>query len=118
MLLRIGRLDNTYSQVFLGQITGTSVGTDVFVGYGWRADSAMSMAMYVFQLGVLVLRGPHCPRNRWFGYEGGLELRWMSPSNQPQPTVSGNPENAEKGPLAIVYNEMRDAEEKDAKELR
>ncbi|KAG2139610.1 major facilitator superfamily domain-containing protein [Suillus bovinus] len=61
-------------QVFLGQVTGTSVGTDVFVGYGWRANSALFMAMFVFQLAVLSLRGPRCPRNRWFGYEGGLGL--------------------------------------------
>ncbi|OAX36506.1 hypothetical protein K503DRAFT_825129, partial [Rhizopogon vinicolor AM-OR11-026] len=35
--------------VFLSQITGTSVGTDIFVGYGWRADSAVCMAMYALQ---------------------------------------------------------------------
>ncbi|KAG1729030.1 major facilitator superfamily domain-containing protein [Suillus lakei] len=74
--------------VFLGQITGTSVGSHVFVGYGWRADSALFMVMYVFQLAVLILRGPHCPRNRWFGYEGGLELWKILPSKQSQPIAS------------------------------
>ena len=33
------------------------------------------MALYGFQLFVLLLRGPHCKRYTWFGYEGGLEPR-------------------------------------------
>ncbi|KAH7913382.1 major facilitator superfamily domain-containing protein [Hygrophoropsis aurantiaca] len=61
--------------VFLGQVTGTSVGTKVFVEHGWRADSILAMAWYVWQLAILLLRGPHCPRDRWFGYEGGLRFR-------------------------------------------
>ncbi|KAG2341591.1 MFS general substrate transporter [Suillus weaverae] len=94
--------------VFLGQITGTSVGSDVFVGYGWRADSALFMVMYVFQLAVLILRGPHCPRNRWFGYEGGLEF-WMIPSKQSQLIASDDSENAGRGHLAVVCSEKGDA---------
>jgi hypothetical protein len=54
---------------------GTSVGTQVFVKFGWRAASALNMALYGFQLFVLLLRGPHCERYTWFGYEGGLEPR-------------------------------------------
>ncbi|OJA21284.1 hypothetical protein AZE42_08122 [Rhizopogon vesiculosus] len=103
--------------VFLGQITGTSVGTDVFVGYGWRADSALCMAMYALQLAVLVLRGPHCPGNRWFGYEGGLAFWKMSPSNQPQ-MGNGDLENAEGGALAVIMYSEKNAKEKDAEELR
>ena len=33
------------------------------------------MALYGFQLFILLLRGPHCKRYTWFGYEGGLEAR-------------------------------------------
>ena len=33
------------------------------------------MALYGFQLLVLLLRGPHCKQHTWFGYEGGLEAR-------------------------------------------
>jgi hypothetical protein len=33
------------------------------------------LALQVFQILVLLLRGPHCSRKRWFGYEGGLEAR-------------------------------------------
>lgn len=54
---------------------GTSVGTKVFVKYGWRAAAALSMGWYAWQLLVLLSRGPHCRRTTWFGYEGGLEAR-------------------------------------------
>jgi len=33
------------------------------------------LALQGFQIVILLLRGPHCPRKRWFGYEGGLEPR-------------------------------------------
>ncbi|KAG1883910.1 major facilitator superfamily domain-containing protein [Suillus subluteus] len=95
--------------VFLGQITGTSVGTDVFVGYGWRVDSVLFMAMYVFQFVVLIVRGPHCPGNRWFGYEGGLEFWKILPSKQSQLVASDDPKNAECGHLAVVCSEKGDA---------
>ncbi|KAF7982162.1 hypothetical protein HWV62_29925 [Athelia sp. TMB] len=61
--------------LFIGQVMGTSVGTRVFVQYGWRAASAVSMAWFGFQLVMLLLRGPHVERYTWFGYEGGLEAR-------------------------------------------
>ena len=54
---------------------GTSVGTQVFVKFGWRAAAVLNMALCGFQLFVLLLRGPHCKRYTWFGYEGGLEPR-------------------------------------------
>lgn len=54
---------------------GTSVGTEVFVQHGWRACSLLMLALYGFQFIMLLVRGPHCPRNRWFGYEGGWEAR-------------------------------------------
>ena len=54
---------------------GTSVGTHVFVNFGWRAAAALNMGLYGFQLFVLLLRGPHCKQYTWFGYEGGLEAR-------------------------------------------
>ena len=54
---------------------GTSVGTQVFVQYGWRACSLLMLALQGFQIVILLLRGPHCPRKSWFGYEGGFEAR-------------------------------------------
>ncbi|KAH7927664.1 MFS general substrate transporter [Leucogyrophana mollusca] len=61
--------------LFIGQVMGTSVGTEVFVQHGWRACAVLMMALYGFGFCVLLLRGPHCPRSRWFGYEGGFEAR-------------------------------------------
>ncbi|CAA7266045.1 unnamed protein product [Cyclocybe aegerita] len=57
---------------YIGQLTGTSVGTKVFVDSGWRACAALGVALYAFQIAVLLLRGPHCQRTTWFGYEGGF----------------------------------------------
>lgn len=54
---------------------GTSVGTEVFVKYGWRAGAALSMGWYALQLVLILIRGPHCERWTWIGYEGGLEAR-------------------------------------------
>ncbi|KAG6826135.1 hypothetical protein H0H92_001025 [Tricholoma furcatifolium] len=60
---------------FVGQVFGTSVGTRVFVEKGWRVSSGLSMGWYGLQLLILLVRGPHCNRYTWFGYEGGLEGR-------------------------------------------
>ncbi|KAI9464374.1 hypothetical protein HD554DRAFT_2040765 [Boletus coccyginus] len=60
---------------FTGQVMGTSVGTRVFVQHGWRACALFMLALYSFQLGMLVLRGPHCPRDHWFGWTGGFGAR-------------------------------------------
>ncbi|KIM36582.1 hypothetical protein M413DRAFT_424725 [Hebeloma cylindrosporum] len=60
---------------YIGQIMGTSVGTKVFVHHGWRACAALGMAWYGFQIFVLLLRGPHCERRTWLGYQGGMGLK-------------------------------------------
>jgi hypothetical protein len=56
-------------------VTGTSVGSYVFLRYGWRAAAALNMALVAFELAMLLVRGPHCSRYTWFGYEGGIEPR-------------------------------------------
>ncbi|CAA7266065.1 unnamed protein product [Cyclocybe aegerita] len=59
--------------IFIGQVMGTSVGTQVFVNHGWRAGAALNMGWYGWIVFILLIRGPHCKRYTWFGYEGGLE---------------------------------------------
>lgn len=59
---------------YVGQIMGTSLGTMVFVRYGWRASSALGMGWYAMQIFVLLVRGPHCKRYSWVGYEGGARF--------------------------------------------
>ena len=54
---------------------GTSVGTEVFLKDGRRPAAALSVAWSGFTLVVLLIRGPHCKRYTWFGYEGGTNLR-------------------------------------------
>jgi hypothetical protein len=62
-------------QSFIGQVVGSSVGTEVFVRHGWRACALLMLSLYGFQLAMLLLRGPHCPRTHWFGWAGGFEAR-------------------------------------------
>ncbi|KAJ7659868.1 major facilitator superfamily domain-containing protein [Mycena rosella] len=61
--------------LFIGQLMGTAAGTEVFTTYGWRPAAALNMGLYVWILGVIMLRGPHCARFTWFGFEGGWEAR-------------------------------------------
>ncbi|KAK0430727.1 major facilitator superfamily domain-containing protein [Armillaria borealis] len=65
----------SWRQLFIGQVMGTSVGSEVFIKYGWRAGAALSLGWSGWQLFMLLLRGPHCERRTWFGYQGGLEPR-------------------------------------------
>jgi len=70
------RLNAVYIfSIFLGQLMGTAAGTKVFLQHGWRAAAALSLGWMGFQLGILLLRGPHVPRKRWIGWKGGWSLR-------------------------------------------
>jgi hypothetical protein len=75
MFLRKSRFQQFFLQIFIGQVIGTSVGTHVFINFGWRAGAALSMGFYAWGIFLLLIRGPHCKRYTWFGYEGGLEAR-------------------------------------------
>ncbi|KAJ7149718.1 MFS superfamily [Mycena filopes] len=57
--------------IFLGQVMGTSVGSQIYLAHGWRACAALSVALCGFQFAVLMVRGPHCARYTWVGWEGG-----------------------------------------------
>ncbi|KAJ3495412.1 hypothetical protein NLJ89_g10628 [Agrocybe chaxingu] len=72
---------------YVGQLMGTSVGTKVFVDSGWRACAALGVALYAFQIAVLLLRGPHCQRTTWFGYEGGFGFLKAIPKAVDEKTV-------------------------------
>jgi hypothetical protein len=68
-------LSHSSLQIFIGQVIGTLVGTQVFINFGWRAGAALSMGLYAWSIFLQLIRGPHCKRYTWFGYEGGLEAR-------------------------------------------
>ncbi len=59
-------------QVFLGQVMGADVGSRVFLEYGWRVGAGLSLGWSGLGLLILLVRGPHCGRKTWFGYEGGF----------------------------------------------
>ncbi|TBU43678.1 major facilitator superfamily domain-containing protein [Dichomitus squalens] len=61
--------------LFIGQVMGTAVGSKVFTEHGWRPDASLNLAWTGFTFFILFLRGPHCPRYTWFGWQGGFELR-------------------------------------------
>ncbi|KAH9919162.1 MFS general substrate transporter [Epithele typhae] len=61
--------------LFIGQVMGTSVSAQVFTQHGWRPTAALNLAWTGWGLFVLFLRGPHCPRYTWIGWQGGWELR-------------------------------------------
>ncbi|KIJ61087.1 hypothetical protein HYDPIDRAFT_42870 [Hydnomerulius pinastri MD-312] len=104
--------------LFAGQVIGSSVGSQVFLQYGWRAASALSMAFYGWQLFVLFLRGPNCQQYTWYGYEGGFSIRrkpLLAPNTDCTPTSEAqsvfDTQNLASSPAAtrgsLVAPEMR-----------
>lgn len=102
----------TIHQVFIGQIMGTAVGTEVFVKYGWRPAAALSVAWSGFTLIVMLARGPGCKRYTWFGYEGGLRLRKANPE-QIQAQV---PRDVEKAQNESLDEKVREDEEDEGRD--
>jgi hypothetical protein len=45
------------------------VSTVLFTRYGWRVAAGFALGLMGIELLVLVVRGPHCRRKTWFGYE-------------------------------------------------
>ncbi|KAI0775578.1 MFS general substrate transporter [Trametes elegans] len=100
--------------LFIGQVMGTSVGSQVFTEYGWRPDASLNLAWTGFTLIVLLARGPHCSRFTWLGWEGGSALRKPRVlGKQAEDVAAGKGINgdAEANSDAIV-EEKRSAEEK------
>lgn len=50
----------------------------MFNTYGWRAAAALSVGWQGLCLLVIFMRGPHCQRYTWLGYEGGYSIRKQS----------------------------------------
>jgi hypothetical protein len=67
------------------------------------------LALQAFQILVLLLRGPHCPRHRWFGYEGGLEARRRVVTDR-EKTRSSEGGKVEHDPEAQMEAPMRNGE--------
>lgn len=67
------------------------------------------LALQAFQILVLLLRGPHCSRRRWFGYEGGLEPRQRVVLER-EKTLSSEGGKVEHDPEAQMEAPMRNGE--------
>ncbi|CAK5278579.1 unnamed protein product [Mycena citricolor] len=66
--------------VFLGQVTGTAVGTKLYVSGGYKLSSGIRVVFAGVELLALLARGPHVPRYTWVGWAGGMKLRKSSPA--------------------------------------
>jgi hypothetical protein len=62
---------------------GTAVGTELLVNRSYTFSSAIRVSFCVFQFIVLLARGPHVPRNTWFGWAGGMKFRKQSIEKKP-----------------------------------
>ena len=98
---------------------GTAVGSKVFTEHGWRADASLNLAWTGWSLFVLFLRGPHCPRYTWIGWQGGFELRkskvleWQQREREVAAASAINASEDEKTHVKTTQGQSRDiAEEK------
>ncbi|KAI9070091.1 MFS general substrate transporter [Trametes sanguinea] len=98
--------------LFIGQVMGTSVGAKVFNEHGWRPDAALNLSWTGFTLFVLFLRGPHCPRYKWIGWEGGFELRKsrLVARQQAEQDSAADRQDEKRGPQEPVMEEKRSGE--------
>ena len=77
---------------------GSAVGSEMFLEHGWRANGALMFAFCVFQLVIMLLRGPHVRRYTWFGYEGGID--WRKIAHLAAPSTIGDIDS-EKGDMDV-----------------
>lgn len=63
--------------VFLGQATGSSAGSKVFLLHGWRACYTLSVCLSLTAFTVLFARGPVAGKSKrvWFGWDGVWSIR-------------------------------------------
>lgn len=76
---------------FLGQITGTAAGNEIFDRYGgWRSSGSMGVAFVAFSFLICIARGPH--EEGWIGWGGG----WGKVDNRLQEDTLTEQNNDEK----------------------
>lgn len=95
--------------IFIGQVMGTSVGTKVFVSHGWRASAGLMLGWTVWQLVLLLARGPHCKRYTWFGYEGGIEWRKSAVEGRALDVEKGGGTNPEAAAVEVPNDEKHES---------
>ncbi|KAK0498131.1 hypothetical protein EDD18DRAFT_1330434 [Armillaria luteobubalina] len=90
--------------LFHGQVMGSDVGSRVFLTAGWRAGAGLSLGWTGACLLLLLLRGPHCERDTWFGYEGGFKFGIPGKMAEPlqEDSETGEKERTSEGNLEIA----------------
>ncbi|KAK0205947.1 hypothetical protein DFS33DRAFT_1381039 [Desarmillaria ectypa] len=92
-----GRLNALFLiSLFLGQVMDADAGSRVFLTAGWQARAGLSLGWTDAHLLLLLVFGPHCEHNTWFGYEG--EFRMVKKA-KPIHKDSETGENASEGNL-------------------
>jgi predicted MFS family arabinose efflux permease len=62
------------SVMYLGQLTGTKAGNEVYEKHGgWIASGSLSVAVIAFSYVIIALRGPY--EKGWIGWSGGWGLK-------------------------------------------
>ena len=56
------------------------MGSRLYLQHGWRACYAFSIALSVFAIGVLLVRGPNA--KGWLGWSGDYSLRRRTPKRE------------------------------------
>jgi predicted MFS family arabinose efflux permease len=85
------------SVMYLGQLTGTKAGNEVYEKYGgWIASGSLSVAVIAFSYVIVALRGPY--EQRWIGWDGGWGLKRKEKEG----------DGEEEGYVAKTSGEMKD----------
>ena len=90
------------SVMYLGQLTGTKAGNEVYEKYGgWIASGSLSVAVIAFSYVIVALRGPY--EQRWIGWDGGWGLKRKEKEG----------DGEEEGCVAKTSVEMKDMRERE-----
>jgi len=80
---------------FMGQLTGTSAGNELYERGGWMASGSLSVGLIAFSFVVCAARGPW--EERWLGWQGGWSIRKKNKdAADGKPVVVMDPINDEK----------------------
>lgn len=65
--------------LFLGQMMGSSAGSNLYDHHGWTASSSLSLGFLGLAILILLSRGPHT--QKWLGWDGGARMRKLRPDD-------------------------------------
>jgi predicted MFS family arabinose efflux permease len=100
---------------FMGQLTGTSAGNKLYAQGGWIASGSLSVAFIAVSFIICAVRGPHVPKQTWFGWSGGYNIRQGAFTEKPSalmPQTTVKRDGGEEKELALIMGKnVQDASE-------